>query len=365
MSNKFYENWDTENGEYIFGEKWHDFVGDKIHAVEDYKGGGSGKDTLIGDSQNERFKGKKGDDLINAMGGNDVVFAGKGNDTVNGGDGDDLIFGDRDKQDSTWHGKGSGGGSSSSNDVIDAGGGNDVVFADQGDDLVIFNYGENANYYNFFDGGIGEDTLKLNFTSQEWQDLNHPDFTLQEELKQFLMLLESTDDSQKKLFQFHTLHLSVMRFEHLQVMVDDEIIDPTNNIPVANPDISETNEDTLVNIDVLENDVIEDDPATIISAIAQNGSVNIKDDSTLDYTPDPDFNGTDTITYIVKDENGETAESTVTVIVNAFNDAPTVSASPSLPIDEAVDASAQDLSDSGTVTFGDVDAMDVVDITFA
>ncbi|MEW8004520.1 MAG: Ig-like domain-containing protein [Candidatus Thiodiazotropha sp.] len=40
------------------------------------------------------------------------------------------------------------------------------------------------------------------------------------------------------------------------------------------------------------------------------------------YTPNPDFNGTDTFTYTVDDGNGGTDTATVTVTVAAVNDAP-------------------------------------------
>ena len=43
---------------------------------------------------------------------------------------------------------------------------------------------------------------------------------------------------------------------------------------------------------------------------------------TLTYTPNADFNGTDTITYTISDGNGGTATSTVDVTVTAVNDAP-------------------------------------------
>ncbi len=100
-------------------------------------------------------------------------------------------------------------------------------------------------------------------------------------------------------------------------------INGVNDAPVAVDDTGATSEDTSVSIDVLANDSdVEDDDLTVTQASATNGSVVIEADGTLTYTPDADFNGTDTINYTVSDGNGGTDTATVTVTVNAVNDAP-------------------------------------------
>ncbi|MAT50657.1 MAG: hypothetical protein CMK32_05685, partial [Porticoccaceae bacterium] len=70
---------------------------------------------------------------------------------------------------------------------------------------------------------------------------------------------------------------------------------------------------------------------------------------------------TDTITFTASD--GTTQQ--ISVTITGSNDAPTVVASDSAGFTEAADASAQDLSDSGTVTFDDMDSDDLVDITYS
>lgn len=98
----------------------------------------------------------------------------------------------------------------------------------------------------------------------------------------------------------------------------------SNDPPVAVDDVAETLEDTLVNINVLANDTDVDSPTlTVTEATAQNGTVLIKTDNTLDYTPKAEFSGTDIITYIVNDNELGTATAKVTVTVQAVNDAPT------------------------------------------
>lgn len=96
-----------------------------------------------------------------------------------------------------------------------------------------------------------------------------------------------------------------------------------NGAPVASPDFADTDEDVSAVIDVLGNDSDPDgDPLTVTSASADHGTVDINDDGTLTYTPDPDWNGTDTINYTITDTAGNEASSTVTVEVAPVNDDP-------------------------------------------
>ena len=111
----------------------------------------------------------------------------------------------------------------------------------------------------------------------------------------------------------------------------------TNPAPVAADNSATTAEDTLVNINVRGNDSDPDgDPLTVTLASAANGTVTIRADGTLDYTPNTDFNGTDTINYTISDGNGGTATASVTVVVAAGNDAPVVAAiAPRVNVDSA------------------------------
>ncbi|MEP3225399.1 MAG: Ig-like domain-containing protein [Parasphingorhabdus sp.] len=100
-------------------------------------------------------------------------------------------------------------------------------------------------------------------------------------------------------------------------------VDPVNDAPVATPDVDQTDEDTPVTVSVLDNDSdVDGDPLTVTAATAPNGTVVINPDGTLTYTPDPDFNGTDIITYTVSDGNGGFATTTATITVNPVNDVP-------------------------------------------
>ena len=101
-------------------------------------------------------------------------------------------------------------------------------------------------------------------------------------------------------------------------------VNSINNPPVANDDFENTLEDTGMVITVLLNDTDADgDPLSIVGFTqGSDGSVTDNGDGTLTYTPDADFSGTDTFTYVAGDGNGGADVATVTVVVGAVNDSP-------------------------------------------
>ena len=112
-----------------------------------------------------------------------------------------------------------------------------------------------------------------------------------------------------------------------------------NDSPVVFVDADATLEDIAVIVDVLANDTDADgDPLTIDSVTQPSDGAVVNNGSDVTYTPDADFNGTDTFTYTVTDGNGAFVTSpTVTVTVSAVNDAPVaVADGPSTNEDTAV-----------------------------
>ena len=94
---------------------------------------------------------------------------------------------------------------------------------------------------------------------------------------------------------------------------------PVNRPPEARDDSDTTEQGTPVNIDVLGNDTDPDgDPLTVTRIVDQpaNGTAVLRADGTVDYTPNPNFVGTDTFTYEISDGNGGTDIATVTVTVD-------------------------------------------------
>lgn len=99
-----------------------------------------------------------------------------------------------------------------------------------------------------------------------------------------------------------------------------------NQPPNAVNDTATTPEDTAVIIDVLDNDTDDTDPNTalVVWDVSDpgHGSVSVNPDETITYTPDPDYNGTDFFSYLVRDTSGEWDVGVVTVTVTPVNDPP-------------------------------------------
>ncbi len=111
-------------------------------------------------------------------------------------------------------------------------------------------------------------------------------------------------------------------------------INDVNDAPVAVADgpYSATEETelnvTLATEGVLANDTDQDeDPADTLTAVLDsqpaNGTVTLNADGTFDYTPDPQFDGTDSFTYHANDGSADSSSATVTIEVTGANDAPT------------------------------------------
>ena len=93
--------------------------------------------------------------------------------------------------------------------------------------------------------------------------------------------------------------------------------------PVAVDDSADVDEDDSVIINVLGNDNAPSGNALDVVGVTQgsNGSVVINPDETVTYTPNADFNGTDTFVYTLSD-GVKTTTATVTVTVDPVPDLP-------------------------------------------
>jgi len=105
-------------------------------------------------------------------------------------------------------------------------------------------------------------------------------------------------------------------------------------IPVARPDLVTTSEDTPIVIEALINDSFGPDGPAVgpLSVTIQptHGIVIVNDggtpenilDDRLNYTPDPNFTGTDSFTYTICDSSGDCSTATITITVTSENDIP-------------------------------------------
>lgn len=94
-----------------------------------------------------------------------------------------------------------------------------------------------------------------------------------------------------------------------------------NDAPVADAKVYNTNEDTAVNMTLSGSDIENSTLTYIIVSNPTNGVLS-GSGSTRIYTPNSNFEGTDSFTYKVNDGQLDSSVVTVTITVNGSNDAP-------------------------------------------
>jgi VCBS repeat-containing protein len=105
-------------------------------------------------------------------------------------------------------------------------------------------------------------------------------------------------------------------------------VEAVNDAPVSTGDIYSMAEDEVLTIDaaagVLANDVDVDGDTLTVHLVQEpsHGSVTLAEDGSFQYTPDPDFHGEDSFTYVASDGQADTEVASVTIMVDAVNDAP-------------------------------------------
>jgi len=131
-----------------------------------------------------------------------------------------------------------------------------------------------------------------------------------------------------------------------------------NRSPVAVNDSYTVDEDQTLTVsdgpnDVLANDSDPDnDPLTVTgNTQPQHGSVVVNANGSFTYTPNVNFNGSDSFNYTVSDGKGGTATGTVSFTVNSVNDTPTIT--PNIG-----DKTVLEDTDTGEISFtvGDADS---------
>ena len=111
-------------------------------------------------------------------------------------------------------------------------------------------------------------------------------------------------------------------------------VTPVNDAPVARNDFFQTTEDTPRTVTVVEpnnplgvlwNDTDAEGSALTAAVVTgpANGTLALNADGSFTYTPNANFNGTDTFTYTASDGLLTSSAATVTISVTAVNDAPT------------------------------------------
>jgi large repetitive protein len=112
-------------------------------------------------------------------------------------------------------------------------------------------------------------------------------------------------------------------------------VTPVNDLPLAETEGVTIAEDApTTSIDIITNDDFGGDgpssedvaittvPANGTVSVNDNGTANDPTDDTIDYTPNANFNGTDSFIYRIEDANGDFDTAIVYITINAVNDKP-------------------------------------------
>ena len=127
-----------------------------------------------------------------------------------------------------------------------------------------------------------------------------------------------------------------------------------NKAPVAEADPITTPEDTPVRGRITGEDPDSDELSFALEDGPTHGSVTVNEDGTYTYTPDANYNGSDSFTVTVSDGNGGTDIVTVDVTVSPVNDLAVVT-NASGAVTEDADAGAGKLTTSGKLYISDDD----------
>lgn len=107
-----------------------------------------------------------------------------------------------------------------------------------------------------------------------------------------------------------------------------------NTAPVAVAGDASTDEDTPAALTLTAMDTDEDALTFSIVTGPTNGSLGEIAEGAVTYTPNLDFNGADSFTFMARDESLESEAATFTITVNAVNDAPVITGTLTSTTDE-------------------------------
>ena len=143
----------------------------------------------------------------------------------------------------------------------------------------------------------------------------------------------------------------ILNYIALDLNVSANLITPK---VIADDDSAVTLEDNTVEVNILINDAfVANAPFSVDVTSGANGTTS-KDNNVVTYTPDQDFNGTDSFSYTIV-QGDKSATAVVSITIEAVNDAPTIG-NTIFSIDENKTAVA-------TISVSDVDKEDTLVLT--
>ena len=320
----------ADSGQVVDALGGHDDVIGSAYADEIT--GGAGQDTL---------EGGAGDDVFHVVGdgGINEVDGGTGYDTIRGSAGDDVV----------------GLRSLSGVEAIDTGGGYDVVrgsgsrdridFSSMqiagvdlidgagGHDILIGSTGQNSIRggagFDEIDGGDGTDRAVF--------DGNYADYAVTQGADRITVEALVTGERTDKLYNVEILQFADGQWANgtfTAGATDFGDADTTIVTLAASDDAVQASEDTPVTLDPTGNDTLTSTAAVASVGQAAHGQAVLQEDGLVAYTPDADYAGSDSFSYTLRDDTGQTSSATVAIDVAPVNDAP-------VTVDDAATATEQ------------------------
>jgi len=111
------------------------------------------------------------------------------------------------------------------------------------------------------------------------------------------------------------------------------VVHPVNDSPEANDIIISVLEDNIATFDLLGDDVDGDSLSYTLSSLPINGIASLNGNQVL-YTPSPNFNGIDSLSYTVSDSEYTSLDGTISISITPVPDAPYLSSIPDTSIIE-------------------------------
>ena len=240
-----------------------------------------------------------GDDVVDMTGANSVAV------TINGGKGDDALAG------------------TTTADTIDGGEDNDLIYGGRGNDILKGGSGDDTFYFDIDDGSdtisdaSGDDKIIFG------DGITYAALTLTRSGSDLSIQVGSDTITIRDHFSTaHDGRIEVLEFSDESTFdLGSYGIDPT-----ANDDAGQGNEDEIITGNVLSNDVAG--IGDILVAVSQDfttakgGKVILNANGAYSYQGAANFNGTDSFSYTISDNNGGTASATVSLTILSVNDSP-------------------------------------------
>ncbi len=306
---------------------------DLIHGGDgdDFGTGGIGDDTIFGGAGEDGLAGNDGDDVIDGGDDADGIDGGEGDDTLRGGGGNDKIVGSA-GDDLLEGGVG--------DDELDGGTGANSVMGDAGDDIGIVTLDQTIDLY---DGGVGNDALSLNLTSNKFSETAVVDDFLA--LRSFVSENADPESDNGAVGVFGALGLKVTNWESLEILVDGEAADLDASTPNLSVLPAAGSEDSAISLDIAAT-LSDQDGSEILSVIVtdipvgaklssgtenEDGSVTLTAAQLDGLTITPPADSDEDFTLTIKAEAQEsssgavsTASAVLPVTVLAVSDAPKI-----------------------------------------